>query len=669
MKINSESILNLDANKTYYIANSTGEIKEAGLWQRFKCFFGVGDGRAKVQRLAEEVKAALLRDGGVESENKLNEEIGRLDLTTSISGEKLKEIATRFRADHADGVAKADAARLAEAKVEAFIQDYGPGSKTFRIHPDPVNVKYMKQLAMMAAKCALAGVDANTDRKKLSLAISKKLAAFGVMLDTAINIRNLCCEKTHDYTKPDGTAGKSVLALPVLDKLGFKVFASALFKPDGSMKNSSDIFLALYSFSGSLLTGSVKNAVLNAEVPADLVKVCNDGFMECFNSSAAKLSDVHMAVLEDLRDEMSARYGKAINEKTHISSFGERSWMGRALKDVVERATAEGRLVGETEMKDALRDLFRHGAAKIAVADYAAKYAAAHNMPKPDHSFGFNVEKLHPGVIEDIMAATTPDEAQAAMKRHEDKIAPLLETMQAVKTEQDGLREAAIDRIAAETGMDREYVATNLMTTRLENKAEDLGEDICAGTHPGCKEKDFSIKGAFGKLLDGFVKVRVDLLKEIENEKSLNAACKEAYKRIALMSDKPDAHHTGPIVGIVTSGTVTAKNFKDALKAGDDKAVADSFVNLGAVLNAKMIELYGGEKWDSIGPDERDIGYEMLLDKLFTEDEELAALFQEKRAKIEPWLGSAGSPLHEDPVATKLLHIVYTAILPPPEEA
>ena len=36
MKLNSESILKLDANKAYYIANSTGEIKEAGLWQRFK---------------------------------------------------------------------------------------------------------------------------------------------------------------------------------------------------------------------------------------------------------------------------------------------------------------------------------------------------------------------------------------------------------------------------------------------------------------------------------------------------------------------------------------------------------------------------------------------------------------------------------------------------------
>ena len=124
MQLNSASILTLDANKTYYIANSTGEIKEAGLWQKFKCFTGLGDGRAKVQRLAEQVKAALLRDGGIASENTLNEEIGGLDLTTSISGQDLKNIAARFRADHADNVAKADAGRLAESKAEEFVNTH-----------------------------------------------------------------------------------------------------------------------------------------------------------------------------------------------------------------------------------------------------------------------------------------------------------------------------------------------------------------------------------------------------------------------------------------------------------------------------------------------------------------------------------------------------------------
>ena len=45
MSLNIDTIRSLDASKTYYIANSTGEIKEAGVWQKFKCFFGIGDGR------------------------------------------------------------------------------------------------------------------------------------------------------------------------------------------------------------------------------------------------------------------------------------------------------------------------------------------------------------------------------------------------------------------------------------------------------------------------------------------------------------------------------------------------------------------------------------------------------------------------------------------------
>ena len=33
MELNLNTIRSLDANKTYYIANSTGQIKEAGAWQ------------------------------------------------------------------------------------------------------------------------------------------------------------------------------------------------------------------------------------------------------------------------------------------------------------------------------------------------------------------------------------------------------------------------------------------------------------------------------------------------------------------------------------------------------------------------------------------------------------------------------------------------------------
>ena len=60
MAISIDTLRSLDANKSYYIANSTGEIKEAGAWQKFKCLFGIGDGRAKAAKLVDAVKATLL---------------------------------------------------------------------------------------------------------------------------------------------------------------------------------------------------------------------------------------------------------------------------------------------------------------------------------------------------------------------------------------------------------------------------------------------------------------------------------------------------------------------------------------------------------------------------------------------------------------------------------
>ena len=60
--ITLDNLRSLDANKSYYIANSTGQIKEAGLWQKFKCFVGVGDGRehaGDVLRVVREVAVHL----------------------------------------------------------------------------------------------------------------------------------------------------------------------------------------------------------------------------------------------------------------------------------------------------------------------------------------------------------------------------------------------------------------------------------------------------------------------------------------------------------------------------------------------------------------------------------------------------------------------------------
>lgn len=72
MSINLNTIRTLDAGKSYYFSNSTGEIKEASLWQKFKCYTGLGDGREKVRRLNEAIKKTLLTSANIKEDVSLN---------------------------------------------------------------------------------------------------------------------------------------------------------------------------------------------------------------------------------------------------------------------------------------------------------------------------------------------------------------------------------------------------------------------------------------------------------------------------------------------------------------------------------------------------------------------------------------------------------------------
>ena len=303
------------------------------------------------------------------SEDKLDAEMGRLDLTSSLSGASLKAIATRFRTDHADNVAKADAGRIVEAKVNEFVNLHSNPNDlaaSFRIHPDPQNLDYMKRLATMVAKSATVNVNANTDKETLGPKIAHRLRSFLGIVDVAINTPNPCWENRKEYDLPDGTKARLKLPLPVLNELSFKVFASCLFNRDGEMIGGSVAGMQLRSFPSSLLTGAVKDAVLNAEIPMDLVKTCNNAFLNCFTDPAAKFSDLHKGILDELRDEMVSRYGNAVDKNADVFAFGNGARMRELLEGVVQSATEAGRLVRASEIKDALRNEFSIGAEKMA---------------------------------------------------------------------------------------------------------------------------------------------------------------------------------------------------------------------------------------------------------------------------------------------------------------
>ena len=125
--ITLDTIRSLDANKTYYLANSTGQIKEAGAWQKFKCFLGLGDARDKVQKLVDGVKVALLKASG-ESDNAaltaaIEEYEGNHNWLFSASGGSLAGIASRFAVANADKIASASAKAIAGKSITALVKN------------------------------------------------------------------------------------------------------------------------------------------------------------------------------------------------------------------------------------------------------------------------------------------------------------------------------------------------------------------------------------------------------------------------------------------------------------------------------------------------------------------------------------------------------------------
>jgi len=113
---------------------------------------------------------------------------------------------------------------------------------------------------------------------------------------------------------------------------------------------------------------------------------------------------------------------------------------------------------------------------------------------------------------------------------------------------------------------------------------------------------------------------------------------------------------------------VKAQEFKDAFNETYDAFIAAKLIQIGMRIHMNMVENHGrAQNLEDLGVDVRDIAYEALFNKLISEDDELAEILKAARGKIVPWLGDRGSPLRDNPVATKMLLIHYNKVLPAEE--
>ena len=156
MNISLDTLSRLSANRTYYLSDE-GTIEKTGLLQWFKCVTGLGDGRAKAQRLAQAVKQSLLASAGIAHDATLNSDIERFNgATYSLSGSSLSGIANRFKAAHSEAINKNELHReayaIAEEAADAEIKEWRKGERVVNDPKKPESLGYVRKIALYSVQ-------------------------------------------------------------------------------------------------------------------------------------------------------------------------------------------------------------------------------------------------------------------------------------------------------------------------------------------------------------------------------------------------------------------------------------------------------------------------------------------------------------------------------------
>ena len=268
MNITAASLSRLEAGN-YYLSNTTGTIKKANFWQWFKCATGFGDGRAKVQRLADLVKESLLANAELKQDAALSGEIDRLDTTRSLSGATLRDIAGRFKTAHADAIAAVDArreaSRIAEQVADARVNEWVAKD---RVLVAPENVAYVRKIARYSVQHlvekAYEDCEVQSDLQgRMESAMRKAIESINTIeyMQAAHG-----CRLGYPITNNNGEKRRKLPTPRIqFDELHFRAILAALMTKDG-LANMSDFTQRMLILFQEDILQERKDALLNTRL-------------------------------------------------------------------------------------------------------------------------------------------------------------------------------------------------------------------------------------------------------------------------------------------------------------------------------------------------------------------------------------------------------------------
>jgi hypothetical protein len=254
MNISLDTLSRLGANRSYYLSDE-GTIEKTGLLQWFKCVTGLGDGRAKAQRLAQAVKQSLLASAGIAHDATLNSDIEQFNgATYSLSGSSLRAIANRFKTAHADGIKSKEIHReayaIAEEAADAEIKEWRKGERVVNDPNKPESLGYVRKIALYSVQHMMQQAAENPDLLKDREGFKRKMRTRMFLTIDAINAAEMAQRQNSGLGFPKSKVnGKSEMGFArfEFDELHFRAVLAALITKDGPVKMADFLNrLALY---------------------------------------------------------------------------------------------------------------------------------------------------------------------------------------------------------------------------------------------------------------------------------------------------------------------------------------------------------------------------------------------------------------------------------------
>ncbi|MBR4222920.1 MAG: hypothetical protein IKR81_17295 [Victivallales bacterium] len=252
----------------------------------FKCVTGLGDGRAKAQRLAQVVKESLLASAGITKDATLSTDIDRFkDATYSLSGTSLRDIAGRFKTAHADAITanevRRDAYKIAEEVADGCVQKWFKGAY-IGVNPErPEQCRnYIKKLALYSVQHLVQAAD---KREVLEDIRDRMRRVMEKVINTISTVEIMqACQGSGLGFPMTQTNRKGGFSRFDLDELHFRAILAALLTKDGPVKTPD--FVSRIAMYQEEILQERKDALLS--VPLDPPGTAMSGYF--FAESASK---------------------------------------------------------------------------------------------------------------------------------------------------------------------------------------------------------------------------------------------------------------------------------------------------------------------------------------------------------------------------------------------